>query len=287
MRKRSFYHITMTLLWALPLCFLWNIEPQDSTIRRHEIHDSTLNTGFLQVGEELTYEARWWFIKLGTIRTKVVSEQTEKNGKRYYCAAYIDSYSGIPFVNLHAIFQSTIDRQCYSYSFVGREQEGNRWEVLRYRYDRQNNVIFIDKGTAENNVSDDFQIEKTDTIGIDKKIQDGLSLLYFARANVRNEKSITVPTMINQTQGATVLNFPGKQASVEIDAVEYPVDVIEFDGDAKFKGIFGFNGPFKGWFSNDAAQIPIKAKTNVMIGSINIELIHWTRPGWEPPKAQE
>ncbi|MGD0338928.1 MAG: DUF3108 domain-containing protein [Bacteroidota bacterium] len=286
MKTFSLHFITIVFLSLLPLYYLWNIEPQERIVRQLEIHDSTVNTGFLQVGEELTYEASWWFIKLGAIRTKVLSEQTKNGDKSYACIAYINSYSGIPFVNLHAIFQSVLDNECYSQSFVQREQEGTSWEVLRYRYERQKNIIFIDEGITENDTSD-IQIQKIDTAAIDIKTQDGLSLLYFARANVKSEKPFTVPTMIRHNQGTTVLNFPGKNTSVEIDAVQYPIDVIEFDGDAKFNGIFGFNGSFKGWFSNDGAQIPIKAKTSVIIGSITIELIQWTRPGWKPPRAVE
>jgi len=59
---------------------------------------------------------------------------------------------------------------------------------------------------------------------------------------------------------------------------------LNFDGNAEFTGIFGLNGPFEGWFSNDPAQIPIKAKMKVILGSINIELKKWQRTGWNPPQ---
>jgi hypothetical protein len=285
MKNLSSHSVAIAFLFALPLYSLWNGVPESRAIRYGEINRPNVTSPFFQVGEELTYEARWWFIKLGTIRTRVVSEYSENNSRRYNCTAYIDSYSGIPFVNLHAIFHTSMDGECYSYSFTQREKEENNWEILLYKYDRTNNVIFVEKGTADSDTSDVMMIEKIDTVAVDTRTQDGLSLLYFARANVKSQIPFTVPTMIRENQGATVLNFPGKRTSVEIDAVNYPVDVIEFDGDAKFNGIFGFNGPFTGWFSNDTAQIPINAKTSVIIGSITIELIRWSRPGWEPPKA--
>lgn len=287
MKNLSSHSIAAAFLFALPLFSFLNSVPESGISRYREINPPNMNDRFLQVGEELTYEARWWFIKLGTIRTKILSEQTGKEGRRYTCVAFIDSYSGIPFVNLHAIFHTIMDDECFSFSFTQREKEETGWEIVQYKYDRPNKVIFVEKGTTATDSSDVIMIEKIDTVGVETKTQDGLSLLYFARANVKSQSPFTVPTMIRENQGATVLNFPGKPTSIEIDAVQYPVDVIEFDGNAKFNGIFGFNGPFHGWFSNDDAQVPIKAKTSVAIGSITIELIQWTRQGWVPPKSSE
>jgi hypothetical protein len=67
--------------------------------------------------------------------------------------------------------------------------------------------------------------------------------------------------------------------------VEYPVDVVKFEGVAEFKGIFGLTGEFTGWFSNDDARVPIKANMEVIIGSVTIELMQWKRAGWLPPRG--
>lgn len=177
-----------------------------------------------------------------------------------------------------------MDKNCFSNFFISRTKDGEIWWVTRYRYDRINNNLFVEYGRTNNKNSVEFIIEKIDTVIIQEKTQDGLSLLFFARANVRKGTEVKVPTMINSTKGLTILNFYQKRTEVEIDAVEYPIDVIEFDGQALFKGIFGLTGPFKGWFSNDSAQIPIRAKMSVILGSINIELIKWSRDNWMPSK---
>jgi hypothetical protein len=85
---------------------------------------------------------------------------------------------------------------------------------------------------------------------------------------------------------STFLNFKREHTSVEVDAIDYPVDVIGFDGHADFVGIFGLTGGFEGWFSNDEARVPILAKMKVLIGSVTIELMKWSRPGWSPPRAK-
>jgi len=48
-------------------------------------------------------------------------------------------------------------------------------------------------------------------------------------------------------------------------------------------GNYGLSGKFEGWFSDDDAHIPIKAKMNVYVGSVVIELVKWKRGSWNPP----
>jgi hypothetical protein len=74
---------------------------------------------------------------------------------------------------------------------------------------------------------------------------------------------------------------------MDIDAVDYPVDVVRFDGRADFVGVFGLTGGFEGWFSNDDASIPITARMKVILGSIKVELTKWKRGNWAPPKFTE
>ncbi|MEE8115035.1 MAG: DUF3108 domain-containing protein, partial [Nitrososphaerales archaeon] len=78
-----------------------------------------------------------------------------------------------------------------------------------------------------------------------------------------------------------------KRSTVETDFVDYPVDVIGFEGRAEFVGIFGMTGDFEGWFSTDEARVPILAKMKVIIGSVTLELMQWKRLGWKPPRGHE
>jgi hypothetical protein len=43
-------------------------------------------------------------------------------------------------------------------------------------------------------------------------------------------------------------------------------------------------GDFVGWFSDDAAAVPIKGKLKVLLGNVTVELIRWNRKGWNPPQ---
>ena len=109
--------------------------------------------------------------------------------------------------------------------------------------------------------------------------------MYYARAHCKQVRQESVAIFFDEKSYVTRFNFMNKIGSKEIDAVPYPIETVEFDGNADFTGIFGLTGYFRGFFSNDAASIPIVARMKVILGSINIELMKWSRPGWIPPKA--
>jgi hypothetical protein len=239
------------------------------------------STGEVQVGEELVYNVSYGFFDLGQIRITTV-ERLEVDGRPcYFSRAYIDSYSNIPFVDLHAVFESVIDMESYSRRFMGKVKQDGAWDFNRYRFDYPANRVFIESGNR------DTVVAKRDTTEVRAPYQDGLSLYFYARHHLFDGQTRSVPTLVQEKKVATVINFGPVRTSVEIDAVDYPVDVAEFDGTMEFTGIFGLTGDFEGWFSNDAARVPITAKMKVIIGSVTVELMEWKRPGWTPPRAQE
>ena len=68
----------------------------------------------LKVGEELTYVVKYSVMKLGEVRLKIKDKKTIDGRTFYVTYAYIDSYSGIPFVDLHQIYESYVDENLYS-----------------------------------------------------------------------------------------------------------------------------------------------------------------------------
>ena len=119
-----------------------------------------------------------------------------------------------------------------------------------------------------------------------KKWNDGSSLYFLARQMLKSKKTIKVPTIIMDDTVSTSINFIAKPEVIEIDAVNYPIKTLYFNGTADWTGIYGLTGKFEGWFSDDEARVPIRAKMKLYVGNANIELIKWTRPSWQPPKAE-
>ena len=108
---------------------------------------------------------------------------------------------------------------------------------------------------------------------------------FHARNNLHQKKEAKIPTYIDTTEEITNINFLDERAEVEIDAVNYPIEVLQLEGNANFVGIFGLTGEFEGWFSNDIASIPIKARLKVILGNIRVELRRWNRENWIPPQS--
>jgi hypothetical protein len=231
-------------------------------------------------GEELVYNVRYTFINLGQVRIKTVSRTNLDGHQSVFTRAFIDSYKGVPFVDLHAVFESAIDTACFSRYFMGKVKQDAVWDFSRYHFEYDRNRVIMERGQQDTVVS------KMDTTDINGPYQDGLSLFFYARSLLFSGKAVVVPTLIKEQKSATHIDFGSTSTSAEIDAVDYPIDVVHFDGKMDFVGIFGLTGGFEGWFSNDNARVPILAKMKVLIGSVTIELMEWKRPGWNPPKAK-
>lgn len=230
-------------------------------------------------GEELVYNVSFASFDIGRVKVSV-KEEIQRDGKTSFkTRATIDSYKGVPFVDLHYIYESIIDQKVFSLWFREIDKNHPQRETVTYSFDYGRKVAIVRK-----HHSDTVLVQQPDTVRVDTIFQDGLSLFYYARANVASRGEIFTPTMIKGKPEKTFFRFQGEREKEEIDAVDYPVDVLAFEGKAEFVGIFGLTGGFEGWFSNDEAHIPILAKMKVLIGSIRIELVEWKRNGWSPPR---
>lgn len=231
------------------------------------------------VGEDILYEVSFLGFKLGTIR--IVTEAQEKINDKltYKTKAFIDSYEGIPFLSLHGVFTSWVDPSAsFSHKFIASMKEKDYWLFDQNIYDYANKKIIIEKYKKNERYF-------SRTIFTEKKWNDGFSLFFLAREFVNSKKNIKIPTVMDRDTFYTYINFYGKRENVQIKNVPYPIRTVNFNGKASWTGIYGLTGYFEGWFSDDEARIPIKAKMNVYIGSIDIELIRWKRANWVPPKG--
>jgi hypothetical protein len=236
----------------------------------------------LEVGEELTYEVSYTFIKFGEIKI-IVKGKKVIDGQNYYnTVAYIDSYSGIPFVNLHMIYESTMNPKYYSTFFRGIVKKEEYTTFTEYYADYSKSKIRIKKGKVK-----PYQLWTDSTTNESQEYQDGLSILYFARMFSGSNKSINLRCFVNEKKSFTYMTAYKEVTGVSIDAVNYDISCVRIDGNMNFVSIFGLTGYFEGWFSNDDAAVPIVANLKVIIGNVRVELKSWKRPGWIPPKFKK
>jgi hypothetical protein len=235
-----------------------------------------------QIGEELQYNVSYSIFDIGLVKMQVLDTLTKNGVKIFKAKAYLDSYSGLPFVDLHQVFYSEMDIEAFSQFFISHTTtKPQEVPYSKYFFDYKNNKVTFQFGVEPKGI-----IKESSEEPITDKQLDGLSLFYYARNNFRQMKKYSIPVFVTDKSYKTNFNFMNKLGSQEIDAVKYPIETIEFDGSSDFTGVYGLTGYFRGFFSNDDAGIPIVAKMKVILGSVHIELIKWTRPGWVPPMAQ-
>jgi hypothetical protein len=228
----------------------------------------------------------WLSIKLGQVRL-VTSSSTIDSGRLFHhAAAFIDSYSGLPFVDVHAIDHSDFDSSFHSRGFRSSDKKDDYWKTEHSFYDFPRHLVFIENITQRTRKSPPDGPPVIDTITVnDTLMEDGLSVLYFTRAYIHTKKSISMPTLVYRKLGTTHLTFPDEISAVEVEA--FPgkkLRALRCDGKAEFEGLFGLTGDFTGWFSDDNPAVPLRAEMKVLVGSVKLELILYSRAGWHPPE---
>ncbi|MBZ0200463.1 MAG: DUF3108 domain-containing protein [Ignavibacteriaceae bacterium] len=233
----------------------------------------------LQVGDEFRYVVSYSFISLGEIKIKVTGRNLKDGITSYNAIGYIDSYSGLPFVDLHQVYETVMTNDYYSDFFRGVIQHKEYKTFTEYNFDYPASSVSIKKGKVK-----PYQLWTDSTTQVEKKYQDGLSILFYAMMNSGQDKTINLPCFVNEEKVNTKVNFYSKREPVEIDAVDYEIDCVRLDGHTDFVSVFGLTGNFEGWFTNDEVSVPVIAKMKVIIGNVTLELVEWKREGWKPPK---
>jgi hypothetical protein len=233
-----------------------------------------------QPGEVLEYEVSYLGILLGTVKMTVEKTDTLRGNNIVKAKANIDTAPGIPFVEFHSVFETWMDASAqHSHQFISSNRKSdNTWEYTRYDFMYPQTKIHIEEGTKTT------RGKELDII-TPKRWSDGLSLFFFAREFVKSGRFVNVPTAIMSDTSRTLINFRDVQREgLTLPAVKYPIKSVYFKGEAKWRGIYGLEGNFEGWFSDDDARIPLKAKMKVLVGKVDITLVRWKRANWTPPQ---
>ncbi len=241
--------------------------------------DIQVSQNEFEVGEELVYSVKYTFIKLGELKFKVLEKKVESDKTYYRVMVYINSDESIPFVDLHEIYESFYNIGNYSDLFKATHRTKDYFRFSEHDFDYKNNKIYVKKGTLK-----PYLVEIDSTCDLRHSFNDGLSLFYYARIMSGSKHKETIHCFINEQKVKTYINFYNESESIKIDAANYLINCVRLSGFADFSGVFGLNGDFEGWFTNDIYKVPVYAKLSVLLGNITVELISWRKKGWKPPK---
>lgn len=241
----------------------------------------------LEIGEELNYSVYYGFIKLGEVKFKITGKSKDGKKEMYTSTASIKSFESIPLVNINYIFESIMlydKSEVHSTKFTATEFKEKSITNIYYTFDYEEKMIkTVKEVDGREEAKTDFKLEQ------EKMYQDGLSLFYNARLQSLGDKiketsgRYNVPVYINEKESTVRYSFNTRPENIDIDMVDYDIKCVKVAGIADFVGVFGLTGEFTGWFSDDEWRVPIKAKFNVTIGSITLELTSFKKRNWTAP----
>lgn len=243
----------------------------------------TREDSVIQPNEETTYEASYLFFKIGTASFHLIGKTVYHGIPAYRIIARINSYSGIPFVDYHAVYETYADAKTltclYTYNL---QKEKNGWLRTNYSFD------FLRK-RLDWSQDQDGVITKQDTLFLDREYTDGLSFYYFVReacqkANGKKTK-LTIPIVSDTVLSAVDMTINESREACKVPAFDYPIESYRMSGHINFIGTFGVTGDFIGWVSADSAEVPLKGDLKVIIGSIVVKLKDITGRDWVPPRV--
>ena len=227
-------------------------------------------------GEELVYEVAWTVFKIGTIRITSFGNHRAQ--------ASIDSYEDLPFVDLHSVYYTVMDSALFSLGSWSLDKSEGLWYGLNYVPDSSGVRVWVDEISTREPSQPPYRKERRDTLTLgSREFVDGLAIGFLPRMLIHTLQRADIPTVLDGKLGTTTYFFEGEKKQEAIDAVAEPVNVIVVHGSTSVVGVFGMTGEFTGWFSDDAAAVPIKGELKVLLGSVTVELIRWKRNGWSPP----
>jgi Protein of unknown function (DUF3108) len=237
----------------------------------------------VQPNEVVVFEASYLFFKLGTVRFEFLGEQECRGVPAYRIRAFIDSYSGIPFVDLHSVYETCADPKTLMCLVTSNDQEeGDSWVHTNYVFNYARRRLEWDQSVKG-------VVTKKVDLPLDTTYTDGLSFFYYVRtACARSDGrkiEMTIPIVSDTVRSSVTLTVNEKREACDVAAFDYPIESERMSGHINFKGTFGVTGDFVGWISADSAEVPLRAELRVLIGSIVVKLKDIHRRGWNPPKA--
>lgn len=225
-----------------------------------------------EIGEELKYQVKWTFIKLGEITLQVLQSDSLHSRSVYLCRVTIDSRPELFFIDLHDVYESYIDaEEYYSHLFRSREKKGDHFLFTQLEYLPDSKAVKIHQETQHPIKGVEVMLDST--IKVSDKIQDTLSLLFLARAMSKLQIQTNLDVMIYTKFETTFLHTYGIPEIIgwsDQRILAYPLS-----GQLKFVGLAGVKDRYLGWFSIDGQSVPLKANMKALIGNVKIELKEW------------
>ncbi len=286
--KRTVIAASLLLLAVISLFVLRSVVAlsffDDVNSRFEDDWHAASGESIMQPGEVAVFEASYLFFKLGSVRFELLGKGECRGKEAYRIRAFIDSYSGIPFVHLHAVYETCADaRTLMCLATSNDQQQGDDWVHTNYIFDYAQKRLEWEQSVKG-------VVTKKVDLPLDTSYTDGLSFFYYVRrlcgGSEGRKMEMTVPIVSDTDRSSVNLTINEGREPCDVTAFDFPIESERMSGHINFKGTFGVTGDFVGWISTDSAEVPLRADLKVLLGSIVVKLKEIRREGWVPTRAE-
>jgi len=236
-----------------------------------------------QLEEKFVYGVSWAFFHLGTITITI--ERIIRNPELRKITVDVETASLLPFIDIDEHNEVIMRlRDGMTMHYYGIEELDGETVEIQCSYHEEENFSIYEIRNIENS-----ELIKKDTLVYVKPYLIGTSLLHYTRLIADSGEVKILPTLVAGNLYNTTLNFCGPVEYIEIDEFDEPIRTFKYEGSAEWDGkaTAGLSGEFTGWLSDDSGSVVIRAELEIFLGSIDIELEEWHKPGWNPPTKTE
>lgn len=261
MRRNRKNSLLAVILWPLlMILFLGLSYEQDSNLSDITQHGfrKVENKAF-NIGEWLKFDISYGFIHAGTATLAIPEFRYEKNRKCYYVRAEANSAKAFSwFFKVEDRYETYIDTEgIFPWRFEQHIREG------KFKAD---NVASFDHYRK-------VAVTKDSTYNIPEYVHDILSAFYYVRTqNFSGFKAGQIIKLKNFYKDKVFpldVKFLGRQV-VEVDAGKFQCIIVE--PLVQEGGLFKHKGRLLVWLSDDELKIPVKMTSEIIVGSITVEL---------------
>jgi hypothetical protein len=265
MRQNIFKFIKfVTTLSVFTFTFIWVTQGEDNNIFQNlqsglkdEIRK--IENRAFTIGEWLKFDVSYGFIHAGTAIMSVPEYRYINDRKCYYVKTEAYSASGFSWIfKVEDKYETYIDVEgLFPWRFEQHIREGSYKADNIAQFDQINHIAT----TKDNKYS------------IPEYVHDIVSAFYFARtqnfSGFRAGQKIYLKNFYKDKVYPLDVKYLGKM-QVEVDAGKF--DCIVVEPLVKEGGLFKHQGRLLIWLTDDDRKIPVKVITEIIVGSLTIEL---------------
>lgn len=214
-----------------------------------------------KVGEKLYYKLKYGFVTAASGVLSVNNSDLELSTKNiFHLNAFGQTASGFSiFYNVKNKYDSYIDKNTYMpYLYIEDIKENNYRRTEYATFDHKAKKVQGAKGTFQSPYPQMFDL---------------VSAYYFSRnldiSSLKIGDSFKLPYFLNDEIAEFKVTYAGTE---KIKTALGTLDCIKFNPEIKPGRIFKKDSKLYLWVTNDGNRIPVKAKVDILIGSVTMEL---------------